>query len=60
MHRNHSQLKEQENSTGRENNETDLCSLKDTKFKIGVMKILRELKMDINTKADYLKMNYKL
>ena len=32
-HRNNSQLKAQENSPEAENNETDLCSLIDTKFK---------------------------
>ncbi len=33
--RNHSQLKEQENSPEGANNETDLCSLTDTKFQKG-------------------------
>ena len=31
--RNHSQLKEQENSPKADNNETDLCSLTDIEFK---------------------------
>ena len=40
-HRNHSQLKEQENFPEGANNETDLCSQIDTKFKKEVMKILK-------------------
>ena len=51
-HRNHAQLKEQ-NSTKGTNNETDLCSLTDTKFKKEVMKILKELRADLDSKADY-------
>ena len=57
--RNHPQLKEQENSPEAENNETDLCSLTDTEFKKEIVKILKELRMnmkeiraDINSKAD--------
>ena len=34
-HRNHSQLKEQENFPEGANKETHLCSLKDTKFRKG-------------------------
>ena len=41
-HRNHSQLKEQENSPKAVNSETDLCSLTDTEFKREVVKILKE------------------
>ena len=59
--RNHSQLKEQ-NSHEAANNETDLCSLTDTEFKREVVKILKEfrlkikeLKADINSKADYFR-----
>ena len=51
--RNHSQLKEQENSPERAKNETDLCILTDTKFKKEIGKILKELRMDMNSKADY-------
>ena len=38
----HSQLKEQENSPGAANNETDLCSLIVTEIKREIMKILKE------------------
>ena len=51
-HRNHSQLKQQENSPKVVNNETDLCILTDIEFKRGVLKILKELKEDINSDAD--------
>ena len=53
--RNHSQLKEQENSPKGANNETDLWSLIDTEFKKKVMKILKELRKAINRNADYYK-----
>ena len=56
--RNHSQLKEQ-NSHEAANNETDLCSLTDTEFKREVVKILKELRLnikelraDMNSNAD--------
>ena len=42
-HRNHSQLKEQENSPKAVNNEADLCSLTEIEFKREVLKILKEL-----------------
>ena len=42
--RNHSQLKDQENSPEGANNETDLCGLTDTKFKNETVKILKELR----------------
>ena len=51
-HRNHSQLKQQENSPKVDNNETDLCSLTDIEFKSEVLKILKELREDINSYAD--------
>ena len=54
-HRNHSQLKEQENSPKADNNETDLCSLSDFEFKREVSKILKELRQDMNSNADSLK-----
>ena len=41
--RNHSKLKEQEKSPERTNNETDLSSLPDPKFKREVIKTLKEL-----------------
>ena len=44
------------------NNETDLCSLTDTQFKRGIMKILKELRLnikklrlDMNNNADYFR-----
>ena len=58
--RNHSQLKEQENSPKRANNETNTCSLLDTEFKKEIVKILKEIRLnikelraDINRNADY-------
>jgi len=42
MLRNHSQLKEQQNSPEGENNEADICSLTDTKFRKELVKILKE------------------
>ena len=45
--RNHSQLKEQKNSPEAVNNEADLCRLLDTKFKREVVKILKELRLNI-------------
>ena len=45
--RNHSQLKEQENSPETANNETDLCCLTDTEFKRKTVKIVKELRLDI-------------
>ena len=60
--RNHSQLKEQENSPEAANYETDLCSLMDIEFKRDILKILKELSMnmkelraDINSNADYFR-----
>ena len=53
--RNHSQLKEQENSPEAANNETDLCSLTDTKFKKEIVKILKELREDMNSNVDSLR-----
>ena len=55
MLRNHSQLKEQENSPEGANNETDLCSLTHTEFKKEVMKMLKKLRMDINSIANYFR-----
>ena len=57
--RNHSQLKEQENSPRAPNNETGLCSLIDPEVKREIVKILKELSLnikklrgDINSDAD--------
>ena len=54
-HRNHFQLKEQENSPKAVNNETDLCSPTDTGFKREIVKILKELREDMNSNADSLR-----
>ena len=50
--RNHSQLKQQENSPKAVNNETDLCSLTNFDFKMETVKILKELGEDMNSNAD--------
>ena len=60
--RNHSQLKVQENSAKAANNETDLCILIDTEFKREIVKILKELRVnmkelrvDINSNVYYFR-----
>ena len=60
--RNHSQFKEKENSSEGANNETDFCSLTDTKFKKDRVKILKEsrvnmkeLRADMNSNAYYFR-----
>ena len=53
--RNHTLLKQQENSPKAINNETDLCSLTDTEFKREIVKILKELREDMNSNADSLR-----
>ena len=57
--RNHSQLKEQENSHEAANNETELCNLIDIEFKREIVEILKELRLnikklrvDMNSNAD--------
>ena len=45
--RNHSELKEQENSHKAEKNETDLYNLTDTEFKREVVKTLKKLRLNI-------------
>ena len=64
--RNHSQLKEQENSLGAANNEAELYSLIDTEFKREIVKILKKLRVhrkelrgDINSNADYFRKELK-
>ena len=42
-HRNHCQLKKQENSPKTDNNETNLCSLTDIEFKREALKIMKGL-----------------
>ena len=53
--RNHSQLKQQENYPEGANNETDVWNLTDTEFKKEIMTILKELRMNINSNADYFR-----
>ena len=53
--RNHSQLKDQENSPETANNETDICSVIDTEFKREEVKILKELREDMNSNAATLR-----
>ena len=62
MLRNHSQIKEYKSLPEAANNETDLCSLIDTEFKKGIVKIqkelrlnIKELRADINSNADYFR-----
>ena len=52
--RNHSQLKKQENSPEATNNETDLCSLIDTDFKRAMVKILKELRVNMKELREYI------
>ena len=47
MIRNHSPLKEEENSPEGANNETDFCRLKDMEFKKDIVKIMKELRTDM-------------
>ena len=53
--RNHPQSNQQENSPKTVNNETDLCSLTDLEFKREIVKILKELREDMNSNADTLR-----
>ena len=53
--RNNSQLKQQENFPKAVNNETDLCSLTDFEFKREIVKILKELREDMNSNVDSLR-----
>ena len=62
MLRNHSQLKEEEKSSEAANNETDLCSIIDTEYKRKIVKILKELRVnmkelreDKNSNVDYFR-----
>ena len=55
--RNHSQLKQQDNSPEVANNETDLCSLTDIEFKREIVKILKELRLNINELRVEIKSN---
>ena len=50
--RNHSQVKQQENSPKAVSNETDLCSLTDFEFERETVKILKEIREDMNSNAD--------
>ena len=53
--RNHSQLNQQENSPKAINNETELCRLTDLEFKREIVKILMELREDMNSNVDSLR-----
>ena len=53
--RNHPQSNQQENSPKTVNNETDLCSLTDLEFKREIVKILKELREDMNSNAHTLR-----
>ena len=52
--RNNFQLKEQK-SPEEANDEIDLCSLPDTKFKKAMVEILKELRADMNSNADFFR-----
>ena len=52
--RNHPQLNQQI-SPKAVNNEIDLCSLTDLEFKREIVKILKELREDMNSNADALR-----
>ena len=59
--RNHFQLKRQDSHEAA-NNETDLCSLSDIEFQREIVKILKELRLnmkelraDVNNNADYFR-----
>ena len=45
----------QENSSKAIDKETDLCSLTDLEFKREIVKILKELREDVNSDADSLR-----
>ena len=53
--RNHSQLKQQENSPKAVKNEIEICSLTDLDFKRETVKILKELREGRNSSADSLR-----
>ena len=53
--RNHPQSNQQENSPKTVHNETDLCSQTDLEFKREIVKILKELREDINSNVDSLR-----
>ena len=53
--RNHPQLNQQEISPKAVNNERDLCSLTDFESKKEIVKILKELREDMNSNADSLR-----
>ena len=53
--RNHPHLSQQENSPKAVNNETDLCSQTDLEFKSEIVKILKQLREDVNSNAASLR-----
>ena len=52
--RNHAQSREEKSPEG-VNDETDLCSLTDTKFKKEMVKVMKELRVTMNSNADYFR-----
>ena len=50
-HRNHSQLKQQENSLKAVNSDTDPCNVTDIEFKREIVKILKESREDMNSNS---------
>jgi len=54
--RNHKQLHQQENLPKVVNNETDICNLTDLEFKRERVKIMKELREDMDSNADFLSM----
>ena len=57
--RNHSWLKEHENSPKAVNNDTVLCSMTDFDFKREIVKILKEFREDMNSNADFFRKQLK-
>ena len=53
--RNHPQLNQKENSPKAVNNETDLYRLTDLEFKREIVKMLKELRADMNSNAVYFR-----
>ena len=51
----HSNLKQQENSPEGANRDTHLCNLTDNEFKEGIVKILKELRADMNNNTYYFR-----
>ena len=54
-HRDHFQLKGQENSPKAGKNETYLCSLTNIEFEKEIVKTLKEFRVDMNSNADFFR-----